>query len=370
MNYFSKNQWVTIFGIWTLVALFFAINTYLNVPDDDYHKDLVKLILFNIPTWYLWALITPFVIILIDKFPLLTSKWFKHLLIHAAAGLALLFVLSNYRVILSSLYWNYFELTEVTLVEYFAYFRNRFVNDLPFYVILLTVLSAWRSNYFRQNQALISAEVEIKNSQLEKELKEAQLMALRLQLSPHFLFNSLHTISSLIEKGSKTEAVTMTSKLGEFLRRALAYEKQSLITLEQELEFFELYIDIEKERFKDRLHVSIDVDEDAKQVVIPNLLLQPLIENAFKHGISKKFEAKNITLKAVLSGERVLVELYNDGPVLDKSLTDTSKQIGIANVEKRLSQVYDDDYEFSIQNSENEEGVEVRLNLPVKIKLQ
>ncbi len=352
------------------MALFFAINTYLNVPDDDYHKDIIKLIMFNIPTWYLWALITPFVIILIDKYPLLTTKWFKNLLIHLVAGLAFLLVLSNYRVILSSLFWNYFDLGTVSLAEYFAYFRNRFVNDLPFYVILLTVLSAWRSNYFRQNQALMSAEVEVKNTQLEKELKEAQLMALRLQLSPHFLFNSLHTISSLIENGSKSEAVTMTSKLGEFLRRALAYEKQALITLEQELEFFELYVDIEKERFKDRLMVSINVDENANQVVVPNLLLQPLIENAFKHGISKNIEARNIVLTIRLLQERVHIELYNDGPPLDRTGLDKNKQIGLSNVEKRLNRVYAGDYSFSVQNSANEEGMLVKLDLPVKIKLQ
>lgn len=370
MNYFSRKQWTIIFGIWTLVALFFATNTYFSVPDDDYHKDWIKLLLFNIPTWYLWALFTPFIIIAVDKYPLLTEKWFKHLLVHIAIGVASLFVLSNYRVIISSLYWDYFDIQEVSLVDYSAYFRNRFLNDIPFYSVLVAILSAWRAHQARQQQDLFNAEIKLKNNMLESELKEAQLMALRLQLSPHFLFNSLHTISYLIETGNKEQAVTMTTRLGDFLRRALAFEKQPLITLEKELEFFNLYLNIEQERFKDRLHIFYNIEEEAKRIVVPNLILQPLIENAIKHGISKQEVANTICLDVSLLDDRLVIDLYNDGPqIKSPDVLNKEESIGLNNVQNRLQQVYGDDFIFSVENSKDLKGVISRLNIPVKVTL-
>lgn len=359
-----------IFAIWTLVAFFFATNTYFSVPDGDYHKDWIKLLLFNIPTWYLWALFTPFIIIAVDKFPLLTGKWLKHLVIHIGIGITALFVLSNYRIIISSLYWDYFDIQEVSLVDYSAYFRNRFLNDIPFYLVLVAILSAWRAHQAHQQQDLFNAEIKLKNNMLENELKEAQLMALRLQLSPHFLFNSLHTISYLIEDGNKEQAVTMTSKLGDFLRRALAFEKQPLITLEKELEFFDLYLNIEQERFKDRLQISYNIEEEAKRIVVPNLILQPLIENAIKHGISKLEEANTIRLDISLRADRLVIDLYNDGPQIENpDALDQKKSIGLNNVQNRLQQVYGDNFVFSVQNSKDLKGVISKLNLPVKVSL-
>lgn len=370
MDHFSKKQWFVIFGIWTVVALFFATNTYFTVADDDYHKNWIKLILFNVPNWYLWALFTPYAIKAVDRFPLLTSKWAWHLIVHVTIGIGALFILSNYRVILSALFWNYFDITEVSLASYLSYFVNRFLSDIPFYMVLIATLTAWRAQQARQEQYMYSTEVRLKNNALENELKEAQLMALRLQLSPHFLFNSLHTVSSLIEEGDKEKAIKMTTRIGDFLRRALAFEKQQFITLEKELEFFDLYLEIEKERFKDRLVVYKEIGDDVMQMVLPNLILQPLIENAIKHGISKKYDAHEITLTIRKELNHLNIRLYNDGPQIIAIKDSKREGVGLANVEKRLQKVYEDNYFFAVRNSDNGKGVTVDLNLPARINLE
>ncbi len=361
----SKKQWLFVFSIWTLVAVFFTTNSYINVADDDMHNDYPRLLLFN-ATWYLWGLATPIILALIDHFPFFTKSWIRSWAAHIAAGIVILLVLSNSRVVLSSFVWHYFDLSTITWTEYQPYVVNRFVNNIPFYVLMVAILTALRAHQNRQELALSQAKVELQNQELQNQLNEAQLMALRLQLSPHFLFNTLNTINSLVDQGMKSEAMAMTTNLGEFLRRALVYEKKQFIVFEKELEFFELYINIERERFKDRLTVEVEVSEEANYVVVPNLILQPLVENAIKHGIAKNNDAKKIRLSAEVRSGQLVIQLFNEGQLGHSGDKSSGTGIGLKNVEERLAKIYGENASFVLSSNGKAGGVAAEINIPTK----
>jgi len=197
----------------------------------------------------------------------------------------------------------------------------------------------------------------------ERELSDAQLGALRMQLHPHFLFNTLHTASSLMDEDVR-RAREVLSRLGSLLRRLLDSDRDHLVPLERELEFARDYLDIEQERFQDRLRVEYDVEDDVLEVPVPNLVLQPLLENAVKHGFSRRTEGGSITVRCRRRGDELEIVVRDDGSgATDAAAALRRPGIGIGNVRDRLRQLYGERHSFRVDSPEDG-GFEVRIRIP------
>jgi LytS/YehU family sensor histidine kinase len=205
---------------------------------------------------------------------------------------------------------------------------------------------------------------ELRTSQLETRLTVAQLQALKMQLNPHFLFNTLHSISSLMYTDVRA-ADAMITRLGDFLRMALENESVQEVPLRQELDFLGRYLDIEKIRLDERLTLRVDIDERALDARVPNLGLQPLIENAIHHGIAHLPRGGAIELSAHRDGEILRIHVRNDRP----ETAGTSREgIGLTNVRARLAQLYGAAHRFHIDESVDG-SVAVHLAIPFRESL-
>ncbi|CAN5280398.1 hypothetical protein BH10PSE15_BH10PSE15_06860 [soil metagenome] len=232
-----------------------------------------------------------------------------------------------------------------------------------------TVLAGWSALYFGINFYLI---VEAQNDQmaaLENTASSAQLAMLRYQLNPHFLFNTLNSISTLVLLKQTERANAMLSRLSSFLRYTLANEPTANVTLQQEVETLKLYLEIEKMRFEDRLRPSFDVDPRVSQARLPSLLLQPLVENAIKYAVTPKEEGAEITVTARLSGDRVQIAVSDTGPGLyeTKARASASTGVGLANIRERLAQAFGPDHRFETRSIPGG-GYGVEIEIPFQLE--
>jgi sensor histidine kinase YesM len=225
--------------------------------------------------------------------------------------------------------------------------------------IIYTIYSAINFQRKLRDQRIAMAEI-------QSQLSGAQLNALRLQLQPHFLFNTLNTISALMEFDKK-EAQRIVSRLGSLLRVVLDQEKSNLIPLREELEFIQNYLKIEQTRFQDRLDVEFDIEEQAQQVQVPSLILQPLVENAIKHGFASQSGDGKITISGrITDGQELLLEVRDNGKgsTAEKSAL-LQKGIGLQNVRERLSLLYGEQAGFGYESAPGE-GFVVTLAIPTQ----
>lgn len=201
-------------------------------------------------------------------------------------------------------------------------------------------------------------------AQLEGQLSSAQLNALRLQLQPHFLFNTLNTISSLMEFDKK-RAQKVVSQLGNLLRFVLSQDKHNLAPLREEIEFIRNYLNIEEARFPDRLTIEYKIDEQALEAQVPTLILQPLVENAVKHGFANRTGPGKITLACQkIDGGQVMVTVKDDGRGSSRPVEELAASgIGLKNVRERLKLTYRENYIFSVQSREGQ-GFEATIIIP------
>ncbi len=235
--------------------------------------------------------------------------------------------------------------------------------------INFTVLAGWSALYFAVNFYLV-VERQIDQMQaLEMQASQAQLAMLRYQLNPHFLFNTLNSISTLVLLKQTERANIMLSRLSSFLRYTLANEPTAHVTLAQEAETLKLYLEIEKMRFDDRLRPVFDIDERVAKARLPSLLLQPLVENAIKYAVTPQEEGAEITVSARLAGERVQITVSDTGPGLieAKQRPTLSTGVGLANIKERLAQAYGPDHRFDAR-SDPGKGFRVEVEIPFQIE--
>ena len=214
------------------------------------------------------------------------------------------------------------------------------------------LLGAWSALYYGINFFLIAERQTLQLLKLEAMASSAQLAMLRYQLNPHFLFNTLNSISTLVLLKQTDRANAMLSRLASFLRYTLVNESETQVTLEQEIETLKLYLDIEKMRFEDRLRSSFELDPKAALARLPSLLLQPLVENAIKYAVTPMEEGADISVSAVLVGERVFITVADTGPGLnDNSVRPSySTGVGLANIRDRLIQAFGANHRFDTRN--------------------
>ncbi|WP_284123965.1 sensor histidine kinase [Parerythrobacter aestuarii] len=243
-----------------------------------------------------------------------------------------------------------------------------------------SVLGAWTGLYYAINFFLQVEEQADRLERLEAQATSAQLAMLRYQLNPHFLFNTLNSISTLVLLKQTEPANAMLTRLSGFLRHTLISEPGGKVTVAQEVETLKLYLDIERMRFEERLRTEFDIAPDAAKAVLPSLLLQPLVENAIKYAVSPQEEGARITLSAQLVGPRLRITVSDTGPGLQRPETRASLPIalsgkpvstgvGLANIRDRLAQAYGEDHLFEIRTPDDG-GFTVVIELPYETALE
>ena len=229
--------------------------------------------------------------------------------------------------------------------------RSFFVDNTWGFFCAVLVFHAWQYAFQARQRAL-------NESMLEARLASAELQVLKMQLHPHFLFNTLNTIYNLIPVNGK-HAQIMTARLGHLLRVSLDHVTTEKVPLHHELDFLMEYVEIEKARFEERLRVEQDVPPETLQAEVPNMILQPLVENAVRHGISKKASGGMVKISAQRDNGRLVLTVTNDGlPASDKSSTG----IGLANTRARLTKLYGEDFSFKLEPFGT--GTRVSLSIP------
>jgi len=235
----------------------------------------------------------------------------------------------------------------------------------------IMLLGAWSALYYAINFFLRVEEQNDQLLQLEAQATRAQLAMLRYQLNPHFLFNTLNSISTLVLLRQTEPANAMLSRLSSFLRHTLVNEVHSRVTLAQEIETLHLYLDIEKMRFEERLRSHFDIDPAVRDALLPSLLLQPLVENAIKYAVTPQEEGADISVAASLDGDKLRITVSDTGPGKIGSTTRKSQStgVGLGNIQERLNQAYGEGAIFETRSSPGE-GFSVIIALPFETREQ
>ncbi len=229
-----------------------------------------------------------------------------------------------------------------------------------------TLLAAWSALYYAINYFLRTVEQADQMQRLEAQATSAQLAMLRYQLNPHFLFNTLNSISTLVLLRQPDQANAMLSRLSAFLRYTLANEPTAQVTLAQEIDTLKLYLEIEKMRFEERLRPHFDIDPDVADARVPSLILQPLVENAIKYAVTPKEDGADILVVAQRDGDRLRMEVTDTGPGLHigQPRPKLSTGVGLANIRDRLAQAYGENQAFATKSTPGG-GFSVTLELPL-----
>jgi LytS/YehU family sensor histidine kinase len=229
----------------------------------------------------------------------------------------------------------------------------------------MVLFLAWSTLYFAIKYYRVFQDMRESALKSAAMAHEAQLKMLRYQLNPHFLFNTLNAISTLILEKDNELANRMVTRLSSFLRYSLDNDPMQKITLQQELNALQLYLDIEKVRFEDRLNLEVDVSDEAEQAMIPSLLLQPLIENAIKYGIARSEEGGTLRIAAKVFAGDLLIQLSDDGPGcnLEQGQLPNSKGVGLRNTRERLAELYGHEHGFRLSKTEPH-GLTISIRIP------
>lgn len=241
-------------------------------------------------------------------------------------------------------------------------FREYLIFFWPIYLSRLADLFLILMGLFLFNSYQNYTSTKIQLVELERNLKESELSVLRNQIQPHFLFNTLNTISALIDQDS-SKAQKVLSKTAGFLRILLTQSDKTIVSLDEELRMITDYLAIEAERFNDRLDVDIEVNEKSRRYQIPHFILQPIVENSIKHGVSKSSTPITIKIKSKVLNGRLSIEVSDNGPGALNDNEDYSKGIGLRNVKKRLYHIYQDEAELKVETTRGI-GFNVSITLP------
>jgi two-component system, LytTR family, sensor kinase len=234
-----------------------------------------------------------------------------------------------------------------------------------------SLLIAWSALYYSINYYLMLEQQTDRLLRLQNQASSAQLAMLRYQLNPHFLFNTLNSISTLVLLKQTERANAMLSRLSSFLRYTLVNEPTGEVTVTQEVETLKLYLEIEKMRFEDRLRPHFDIDQGAARARLPSLLLQPLVENAIKYAVTPQEEGADISITAKRNGDRVLITVVDTGPGAEDHWVKAQQStgVGLANIRDRLAQAYGDDHRFETQTNIRG-GFSVIIEIPYQTEIE
>ena len=305
-----------------------------------------------------WIPVTLAVVALAVRYPVTRRTWKRHLPIHLVA-LPLVTWAANVLVVLgfwasSGVFQGWGALARSAV--YWALLRIH-VAALVYAAIAAVTQGLL---YYRDLR-----DRELRVARLEGQLARARLQALNAQMRPHFLFNTLHTIGQLWRTGRSGDADAMLDHLGALFQRVQATSTRPEVPLEEELDMVRGYLAIEETRFADRLRAEVHATPEALRCRVPPLLLQPLVENAVRHGVSASSSAGRVEVRAVTEGGRLVVEVRDDGPGMDAPTPSPGAGTGLPNTRERLSQLYGDGARLDVESAAGE-GVTVRIVVPAR----
>ena len=351
--------WPWIVAVWTGVGLIDASQTVFPMRAIGMHHAWVRLFATRMLQWLPWALATPLVIRLGRRFPLRRTTspvgWLAHLGTVTAIGLIDAAWSATLEILADP--WGQGTPPGSFLQMWLTRFAYGQLTSVVLYAFILTIDRALESQ-----QSIAVQKVEA--AQLSEQLYKARLEALRRQLEPHFLFNSLNAVSGLIRNGRGEAAVETIVALGEFLRSVAEDAHLPQVPLEQEVRSLQRYLEIQRARFAERLQVTLDVPDELLSAQVPSLILQPLVENAIRHGIAKLAQGGAIQVTAANSNGALSLSVANDGPSLSSDWETQGTGIGVSNLRARLKIMYGAGSELRLRNRDTG-GVEARVSLPL-----
>jgi hypothetical protein len=345
-------------GLWLLVAIIWGSQTVLgsNLQGKPVATPAAMrtALLQTLP----WIPVTLAVVLLAQRFPLTRRTWKRHLPLHVAAFLVLVF-LENLLVVLGYVLSQGMALDARMLLQQAGFWALMRLHVAALVYIAIAA-AAQGLAYYRSSRAR-----ELELARVEGQLAQARLDALTAQIRPHFLFNTLHTIGQLWRSGRPDEADAMLDHLGALFQRVQDATSRTLVSLDEELETVAAYLAIESARFRDRLHVRIIAEESARGCAVPPLLLQPIVENAVRHGIAVSSMAGNIVVAARIEGERLIIDVDDDGPGPSGATASRGTGTGLANTRERLAQLFGEGQRLDIGQRAGR-GTRVHVEIPAQ----
>ena len=346
------------FAAWMLIGLIFATVSYAaSRSEGNRGFGFISALEFNLVLFFLWAVLAPLIFWFSRRFPIeLRPLKIRNLFLHIP-GIIVLAV--GHQVIhLATLWLLLPRLRQLfpTFADCFrVYFGFGFYVDLI--IATLIVIGVHALLYYQRFRAS-----QMEEASLRAQLAQAQLRALKMQLHPHFLFNTLHSISSLVSE-DPPKANSMIARLGDFLRLTLDHSEQQLVTLREETEFVRCYLEIEQVRFGDRLTVEFNIDPATLSAAVPHLILQPIVENAIQHAIAPRAAPGRIEIAATRQNHYLLLEVKDNGPGITAVHGTADNHVGLSNVRARLEGLYGNDFSLDMTNGAPH-GLIVTLQLP------
>jgi two-component system LytT family sensor kinase len=348
--------WRRIAFVWIGIGLFDATRTVLSMKAVGMHHFWTRLFITLFLAWLPWALATQPIMYLGRRYPLTQFRpslpWLVHLSACACIGL----IASAWTALFERVLNPWAESPAPGSYTYLL--LSHLVSGAVVFLILYAAILAF--SYMAESSHKL-AKQQIQTAQLSEQLLKAQLNALQRQIEPHFLFNTLNAIAGLVREKRNDSAVDMIAGLSGLLRQALEDSNKQQVPLAEEMEFVQKYLDIQKVRFAERLQLSVLVPEELFPAQVPRLILQPMVENAFKHGISKRAQGGVIRIAASRCSDMLTLSVYNDGPKLSAA----TDGIGMSNLRTRLKTLYGEAFELSLHNQEPG-GVEVSVSMPFR----
>jgi two-component system, LytTR family, sensor kinase len=353
------SQWIWSAVIWSAVGLFDATQTVFVMRSEGMHHAWGRLFFTSIVEWLPWAIATPFVLELGRRYPPVRLKPITTWLRHLGACLTIDLAFSLWGATLEKLLnpWAAPPSSET----FHKIVNMKFYNGLLSSFILYTAILLVR--HMLDSRARLAIQ-QTETARLNEQLVKAQLSALRRQIEPHFLFNTLNSIAGLVREKRNDAAVKMIVGLSDFMRRLLDDSNRQEVPLAEELEFTQKYLDIQKVRLVERLQCSVNIPSELLTAQVPLLILQPMVENAIKHGIAKRDQGGAVRILASRSNGMLTLSVYNDGPSLSAATEKIQSGVGISNIRTRLQSLYGDAFELNMHNQDR--GVEVSVSMPFR----
>ncbi len=357
-----KKRWANFAGL--VGAAFFmgsvlTLELYFNNRATMGHEELFDIAVPQFVRAGLWAALAPLILKLREKMPLDRGNWFGGVTFHFLASFIVMATYYLGRMWSYTIWfpehgkaWGFWSMAA-------SGFYGRNIIDMAYYWGVIAF--GYSSEIYQKYKS-----EELKASQLETRLIETELKALRQQMHPHFLFNTMNTIAVLVRERRHDEAVGLIARLSSLLRMSLDNTGVPEVTLQQELDFLGHYIEIQKTRFSDRLSVEIDIAPEALRARIPNLLLQPIVENAIIHGVAPKSEPGHVYIIGRVEGGQLHLEVRDDGPGIANGHQRAKEGVGLANTRERLTKIYGARTHLALQ-SQPGRGVSVQIILPYRI---
>jgi two-component system, LytTR family, sensor kinase len=352
--------WAWVFGVATALGLFSFLQAYrltlINMKP-GMSIEAGKLLVLNLALWYVPALLMPAVVAAARRFPFDTGQTLRAIAAHACG--ALTFAAANFVLLTGVRFLLWTDGGKWSGATWSQYFQRRIFEQLDWSLMVYGVIVgvSHAIAYYHESQ-----ERKLKAAQLETRLVEARLKTLEAELHPHFLFNTLHAISTLVHRDPEN-ADRMISRLSDLLRITFDRSGEPKVSLKEETEFLQKYLDIEQTRFQDRLTVSMKVDPEAFDGEVPRMILQPIVENAIKHGIAGRNGGDHVQITAGKEGERLWMQVRDNGGGLQiRTLKALRTGVGLSNTRARLDCLYGRHYrlEFSDRNG----GLSVLIEIP------